>query len=235
MDYIAALSPKLMEAYKSKTAYPQHNPEKAAIWSIGRFEKHTKTKDQKTSNLLIIPFISSEKTQLSIGITLLSMICNEKYEQYYNWLDVKISYDVIENRLSRVRDLGYSSHLVNLLEVMLCPTEVNRPDLERTVKYLKEVRNESFDISGIQNQYPPSRGGFGRKSGYGGESFTYGDEMRQSQQLNFRASQSMKKSGMRHSNAWASPNQQRGGGGRGRFNPLMQSIDKSGGTPGGFY
>ena len=60
------------------------------------------------------------------------MIINEDYRVYYDWRIVKINYDIIENRLSKLKMLRYSNSLISLLEVLICPTEVNRTDIDRT-------------------------------------------------------------------------------------------------------
>lgn len=73
---------------------------------------------------------------------------------YYDWQSVMIRYDVIENRLNLLRSLNYSNQLVGLIEVMLCPNEVNRPDIERTSAAVRAKGN----VQGFSNPLNSDRG-----------------------------------------------------------------------------
>lgn len=95
----------------------------------------------------ISPPHNPEKAEVwSIGITLLAMILNEDFNNYYNWHFPTILFDIIENRLDILQKLGYSRKLFELVQVMINPDEYTRPDLDTVVNHVYNIKSVAINL-----------------------------------------------------------------------------------------
>lgn len=66
------------------------------------------------------PLVISSNYKYFLGITLLSALVNEDFNNYYDWKNYQIRYDVIRGRIiSLKKELLYSKKFVDILESML--------------------------------------------------------------------------------------------------------------------
>lgn len=62
-----------------------------------------------------------------LGITLLSTLINEDHTRYYDWSRYEINFTVIEDRLIRLEQEGYSQDILALIRSMLDSDDRRRP------------------------------------------------------------------------------------------------------------
>ena len=80
-------------------------------------------------------------------MTLLCTICNEEGDTFYDWGMNTIRYYAIEDRLKQMEQVGYSNKLCNVVEAFLCPNELNRPDIEASIKMFSDQTQFPLDLT----------------------------------------------------------------------------------------
>jgi hypothetical protein len=63
-------------------------------------------------------------------VTLLSTCTNQPFENFYDWKNKRFDYARKGKELARMRKIGYSSELVDLIDKMIEESEMRRIDLE---------------------------------------------------------------------------------------------------------
>ena len=93
------------------------------------------------------------------GITLLSTLINEDYNNYYNWKSYQIRFDAIRNRLLKLKmEMGYSDKLIKVIERMLDTDEFTRIGITELVD---SVGGSMFSESYVSSYSSMKRGGLG--------------------------------------------------------------------------
>lgn len=102
-----------------------------------------------------------------LGITVLCTLINEDFNNYYDWGNYQIKYDILKNRLKGLRSsFGYSSEIVQLLERMLAVEEYDRIPINEVCQVLSNAKcggDMSFresSVNSIEEEYRDYYGDF---------------------------------------------------------------------------
>ena len=95
----------------------------------------------------INPLHDPDKSSVwAIGITILSIIINEDFNNYYNWGTNTLRGGILANRLEIVKNLGYSMQLCQLIEFMLTPNPEARPNLDNIGDLIYQSNNVPINV-----------------------------------------------------------------------------------------
>lgn len=72
----------------------------------------------------------SKSDVFSLGVSLLATCTNQPFEIFYDWKNLRFDYAKKGRELARMRKIGYSSELVNLIDKMIEESEMRRIDLD---------------------------------------------------------------------------------------------------------
>ena len=95
----------------------------------------------------------------SIGMTALCAAMNEDYNKYYDWPNYRIRYDLIKKDFARMKGIGFSNQLIELLDRMIEETEARRiklPELLKHVEMVEETRTLKSGLS-VNSSYHGSQ------------------------------------------------------------------------------
>jgi len=164
-DYNAALSPQELDALRSDDLYRTLNPGLTVHQPVdNKFssgiqglldDKKLYNDEVRNSNLggqfqdRRVRYVHTEKDEVfSLGITSLCAACNNPLTDFYDMKTLSLSNERINQKLTFMRELGYSPQLINLIAGMINVNPLQRP----TLANILGVVNTPYSVIGNNGQ-----------------------------------------------------------------------------------